>query len=86
MGGCNRLRVAHLATKINITFLVGIEILNIFHLTIFSKKTNIFQNNSKKLFLGCMTIFEGMGCLTTKMNITFFGGNGVPNAVFKFLT
>ncbi len=26
-----------LATKVNITFFVGIEILNIFHLTIFSK-------------------------------------------------
>ncbi len=30
-GGC-------LATKINITFSVGIDVLNIFHLTIFSKK------------------------------------------------
>ncbi len=28
-----------LATHINVTFFVGIEVLNIFHLTIFSKKT-----------------------------------------------
>ncbi len=34
-----------LATKINITFLVGIDVFNIFHLTIFFEKTNIFQNN-----------------------------------------
>ncbi len=35
----------HLATKPNITFFVGNEVLNIFHLTIFSKKkkkNNIF--------------------------------------------
>ncbi len=47
-----------LARKINITFFVGIDVLNIFHITTFSKKKrNIFQNNNKKLFLGGMTIF-----------------------------
>ncbi len=50
----------------------------------FFKKNNIFQNNSKKLFFGGMTIFEGMGRRTTKMNVTFFLGYGVPNTVFKF--
>ncbi len=30
-------------TKINITILVGIDFLNIFHLTIFSKKETIFS-------------------------------------------
>ncbi len=36
-----------LATKINITFFVGTEILNIFHLTIFSEK-NIFSRITAK--------------------------------------
>ncbi len=47
------------------------------------EKNNTFQNNSEKLFLGCITIFEGTGRRTIKMNITFFlGGDGIPNAVF----
>ncbi len=39
-----------LVTKINITFFVDIDVLNIFHLTTFSKRT-IFSK-SEKLFLG----------------------------------
>ncbi len=31
-----------------------------------------------------MTIFQRMGCLTTKMNITFSMGNRVPNTALKF--
>ncbi len=31
-----------------------------------------------------MTIFEGKGCWTTKINIAFSMGNGVPNIVLKF--
>ncbi len=31
-----------------------------------------------------VTIFQGMGCRTTKMNITFFMGNGVLNTALKF--
>ncbi len=31
-----------------------------------------------------MTIFQGMGCRTTKMNITFSMGNGIPNTAFNF--
>ncbi len=38
-----------LVTKINIIFLIGNEVLNIFHLTIFSKK-NFSQNNCEKNF------------------------------------
>ncbi len=34
-----------MAAKVNITFFVGNEVLNIFHLTIFFEKNNIFQNN-----------------------------------------
>ncbi len=33
----------HLATKINITSFVGIDVLNIFYLTTFSKKTIFFK-------------------------------------------
>ncbi len=54
MGGHDRFEWrggGRLATKINITFFVGIEVLNIFYLTIFSKKNNIFHNNGEKLFL-----------------------------------
>ncbi len=38
--------MGRLAMKVNVTFFVGIEVLNIFHLTIFffEKKNNIFQN------------------------------------------
>ncbi len=36
------------ATKININFFVGKEVLNIFHVTNFSKKKTIFQNNREK--------------------------------------
>ncbi len=75
-----------LTTKVNITFFVGNEVLNIFHLTIFSQKSNIFQNNGEKLFLGGMTIFAGTDRGTTKMNITFVLGIGVPNTVFKFFS
>ncbi len=49
----------------------------------FFEKNNIFQSISEKLFLGGVTIFEGMGRRTTKMNITFSLGNRVPNTVFK---
>ncbi len=60
MGGHDRFEGrGRLGTKINITFFVGVEVLNIFHLIIFPKK-NFFQSNSEKVFLGCMTIFEGM--------------------------
>ncbi len=73
-GYCRFERRGHLATKINITFFVGINVLNIFYLTTFSKKNNIFQNIREKLFLEGVTIFEGTGCRMTKMNITYFFG------------
>ncbi len=52
----------------------------------FFEKNNISQNISEKLFLVGVTIFEGTGGRTTKMNITFFLINGVPNTVFKFFS
>ncbi len=52
----------------------------------FFVKNNIFQNISEKLFLEGVTIFEGTGNQTTKMNITFFFVNVVPNTVFKFFS
>ncbi len=39
-----------LATKINITSFVGIEVLNIFHLTFFSKKKTIFSKITAKSY------------------------------------
>ncbi len=44
--------VGRLATKINITFFVSIDVLNIFYLTTFSKKTIFFKNNVKNYFYG----------------------------------
>ncbi len=60
-------------TKISITFFVGNKILNIFHLSIFSGKNNIFQNNLNFFWGGEMTIFEGKGHRPTKMNNIFCG-------------
>ncbi len=37
-----------LVTKININYFARNKVLNIFHVTIFSKKNNIFQNDYKK--------------------------------------
>ncbi len=51
----------HPATKINITFFVGTEVLNIFHLTIFLKKHNIFQNNRDKKFWGAWPFLRKQG-------------------------
>ncbi len=69
----------YVATKINMTFFVGSEVLNIFHLPIFWKKTkqknNFFQNNCETQLLVGMTIVEGKRCRTTRMNMTFSGGN-----------
>ncbi len=77
----------HLGTKINITFFVGIDVLNIFYLTIFSKKNNIFQKISEKLFFGASPFLRERGGSDDKNeynHITFFLVNGVPNTVFKF--
>ncbi len=48
----------------------------------------IFFKITGKIFFGGgsgggMTIFEGRGRRMTKMNITFFGGNEVPNTFLK---
>ncbi len=68
-----------LASKISIIFFVSIEVLNIFHFTIFSKNTLFSRITVKNNFLGGMTIFDGMGRRTTKMNITFCMENAMPN-------
>ncbi len=39
-----------LVTEINITFFVGVEVLNIIHLTIFSRKRKFSEINVKKNF------------------------------------
>ncbi len=84
--GMTFLRRGCLTIKINITFFVDIEILNIYHLTVFSKKKIyiFFSKITVKNYFWGMNIFEGTGRWTTKMNITFFGGNEVPTIVFKF--
>ncbi len=77
-----------LVTKININFFVRNEVLNIFHITIFSKnktKQNSEITEKNNFFgVGGMTIFQRMGCWTTKMSITFSMGNGIPNTALKF--
>ncbi len=56
---------------------VGIEVLNIFFKQFF-RKNNIFQNNSNKLFLEGMTIFERTGCCEDKNEYNLFlGGRGM---------
>ncbi len=64
----------HMATKINITFFVGMDVLNIFFSNNFFEKNNIFRNISEKLFLGGVTIFEGTEGRKTRMIIIFFFG------------
>ncbi len=46
-----------LATKMNITFFMGNEVLNIFSSNNFFDKSNIFQENSEKQFLRDVTVF-----------------------------
>ncbi len=73
VGGHGRFR--RLATKISITFFVGIHVLNIFHLTTFSKKTIFSKIKTKNYFFwGGGWPFLREGGRTTKMNITFIGG------------
>ncbi len=67
--------------KINVALLVGNVELNIYHLTIFSKKKKS-QITAKNNFN--VTIFEGTARQMTKMNITFSVGNEVTNTAFKF--
>ncbi len=64
-----------LTTKINITFFVGNEVLNIFYLTIFlKKKNNIFENNQKKFFRR-RDHFRGKGASDDKNEYNLFHGN-----------
>ncbi len=78
----------HLVTKTNITFFVDIDVLNIFHLTTFSKKAMFSKIKAKNYFLGPSPLLRerGRAGWTTKINIIFFGENGVTNTVFKFFS
>ncbi len=75
-----------LATKINITFLVGIDVLNIFYLTTFSEK-NIFSKITAKNYFGRRDHFWGSGASDDKNEYNlFFLVNVVPSTVFKFFS
>ncbi len=50
----------------------------------FFEKKQCSPKYKRKIIFAGVTIFEGTGVRTTKMNITFFLVNGVPNTVFKF--
>ncbi len=57
--------------KMNITFFMGNEVLNIYSYNNFSEKLNIFGENGEKNFWGTRPFFRS-GHVTLKMNITFF--------------
>ncbi len=61
--------------KINITFFITNEVLNILLFSSFSKRScNFLKKNGKKSFPGPKSLLKGRRRLTTKMNITFFYG------------
>ncbi len=64
---------------------MGNAVLNIFSFDNFlkKKKIKILRNNQEKLVSGGMTIFEGKGHQTTKMNKTFVRNEDL-NTDFKF--
>ncbi len=51
----------HLATKIDITFFVGVQVLNVFYLTIFSKKTIFPKITAKNNFWGTWPFLRERG-------------------------
>ncbi len=61
-----------LATKMNITFFMRNEVLNIFSSNKFFEKKQNFWRKGGKNFWGAWPLFKGKGHLTLKMNITFF--------------
>ncbi len=63
-------RRGHLATKINITFFMENEVLNMFSINSFFGKSNIFRENSKKQFWGYGHLLGGHH--GTKKNIRLF--------------
>ncbi len=64
------------------------EVLNVFHIPIFSKKTTIFsiitEKNNFRMRGGAWPFFREWTVGTTKMNITFSMGNGAPITALKF--
>ncbi len=65
--------------EINVTFLMGNEVLNIFSSNNFFEKSNIFGENGRKHFRGTWPFFRRRGHLTLKMNITCFIENWLLN-------
>ncbi len=61
-----------LATKMNRTFFMENEVLNIFHWTVFLKKAVFLEKMGKNNFWGTWPFFRRKGHLTLKTNITFF--------------
>ncbi len=78
----------HSATKISITFFVGNEVLNIFHLTIlfffFLEKTIFFKITAISNSRGHDHFYKKGALNERNTNITFSVGNGVLNTVFKY--
>ncbi len=58
--------------RMNITFFMGNDILNIFSFNNFSEKSNIFGENGGKNFWRTRPFFRRRGHLTIKMNINFW--------------
>ncbi len=71
-----------LATKINITFFVDIEVLNIFHLTTFSKKTIFPKITGNKHFWG-HDLLWGTGTSDDKNEYNLFWGKWGTGYSFK---
>ncbi len=67
---CKKMFV-HLTTKMNITSLMGNEVLNIFSFNNFFEKSNIFGENGGKKFWRDMTIFQ-KGSSYTKNEYNLF--------------
>ncbi len=66
-------RKGRLAMKMNITFFMGNEVLNIFYLNNFFEESNIFREIDERFFWGTSIFKEKESLdLTPKMNTTFF--------------
>ncbi len=61
-----------LASKINVIFLLQMRYWICYYLAVFSKKAEIFKENSKKPFLRPKFLLKGRGRLARKINATFF--------------
>ncbi len=73
-----------LGTKINVTFFVGIDVLNILHLTTFSKKTIFSKITVKNYSSGSWPFLRERALPDDKNEYNLILENGVPNTVLKF--